>query len=331
MSGIKLLGTGTYIPERIINNNDMAHIVETNDEWIKTRTGMNERHVSSGEPTWYMAVEASKKALESAGINADEIGLIIDTNVTPDFITPSSACMVQRELGIKDCMSFDINVACTGIVYAIDIAKNYLSSGTVKNALIIGAENLTKITDYSDRGSCILFGDGAGALVISSDKNALYSSYLGADGSGAKYMVARGIPPQNAFMPENPVKIDDGLPEGNKHYLAMDGREVYKFAIQALPKAVNAAIEKIGISADDIDIYIPHQANMRIIETAASRLGVSMDKFFVNIDKYANTSSASMPIALDEAFKSGRIKKGSKVCLVGFGAGLTYGAVIFEA
>lgn len=330
MFGIQINGTGSYLPEKVVTNNDFTSIVDTSDEWIKTRTGMSERRISQGEPTWYMAAEASKKAIKNAGISADEIGIIIDTNVTPDFITPSCACMVQRELGIKQCISFDMNAACTGIVYGIDVARHYLATGEVKYALVIGAENLTKITNYKDRSSCVLFGDGAGACILSGNNDGLFSSYISAEGAGAKHMVARSFPPSNAFMPENPFSIDDGMPESESHYLLMNGKEVYKFAVQALPYAVNQALEKVNLKAEDIDVFIPHQANIRIIETAATRLGISMDKFFVNIDKYGNTSSASLPIALDEAYKTGRIKKGSKVCLVGFGSGLTYGAIIFE-
>lgn len=330
MFGIQINGTGSYLPQKVVTNNDLATIVETSDEWIKTRTGMNERRYSQGEPTWYMAAQASKKAIESAGISADEIGLIIDTNVTPDFITPACACIVQRELGIKECISFDMNAACTGIVYGIETARHYLASGEIKYALIIGAENLTKIIDYTDRTSCILFGDGAGACVISAKPDSYFTSYLGAKGDGARFMVARDFPANNAFMPENPEEYDDKLPKSDDHYLDMDGKEVYKFAIKALPFAVNSALEKVGGKVEDIDIFIPHQANIRIIETAASRLGVSMDKFFIDIDKYGNTSSASMPIALDEAYRAGKIKKGDKVCLVGFGSGLTYGTVIYE-
>jgi len=312
-----------------VENDDFAKIVETSDEWIYTRTGMKKRHLSQGEPTWFMASEAAKKAIEAAGISANEIDLIVHSSVTPDYFTPSVACMLQRELGINECIAFDINAACSGFVYGMDAARRYLATGDVKNALIVGAENLSKITDYTDRGSCILFGDGAGACVITAS-DALYSSHMGADGAGAKFMVSRSYPPANAFMPENPVKHDDGIPESNSHYLYMDGKEVYKFAIKALPLAVNKALEKTDLTIEDISVIIPHQANIRIIETAAQRLGVTMDKMMVNIEEYGNTSSASIILAFDEAIRDGRIKRGDKVCLVGFGAGLTYGAVIFE-
>lgn len=329
MKGIEIKGTGLYAPETIATNDDFAKIVDTTDEWIYTRTGMKKRHMSSGEPTWFMAVNAAKKALSNASANADEIDLIICSSVTPDYLTPSCACMVQRELKIEKCIALDINAACAGFVYGIDMARRYLACGDIRNALVIGAENLTKITDYSDRGSCVLFGDGSAAAVVSaSDK--LFSSFISADGSGAKHMIARSFPPHNAFMGEKP-EIDEAMPLGNGHYLYMDGKEVYKFATNALPLAVREACKKADITVEDIDIIIPHQANIRIIQTAAKNLGVSMDKLFVNIEEYGNTSSASVPIALTEAYEKGRIKKGDKVCLVGFGSGLTYGAVIFEA
>ena len=330
MKGIKLLGTGMYAPEKIVSNDDFAEIVETSDEWIYSRTGLRKRHLSQGEPTWYMAVKAGAMAIEKSGLMPDDIDMIILSSVTPDFLTPSMSCIIQRELGIKDCITLDINAACSGFVYGLDMARRYLNFDDVKNVLVIGAENLTKIIDYTDRSSCVLFGDGAGAAVVTASDD-IYSSYINADGNGAKHMVARNFLPRNAFMPEDRKVYDDGLPEIQNSYLFMDGKEVYKFAIKALPLAVTEACNKIDMPVEEIDVIIPHQANIRIIETAAQRLGVSMDKVFTNIDKYGNTSSASVPLALNEAMESGVIKKGDKVCLVGFGSGLTYGAVIFEA
>ena len=238
--------------------------------------------------------------------------------------------MIQREIGAVNAMTIDVNCACAGCVYAIDMAKRYLQTDeNMKYALVVANENLTKITDYTDRSTCVLFGDGAAALVIERAENSLYSSFLGADGTGAKYLFARSIPPANAFM-TGAGKVDDGFPESNSHYLYQDGREVYKFATKALPSALTKAAEKIDFDLNELDVIIPHQANVRIIETAAKNLGISMDKFVVNLDKHANTSSASIPIALDEAVRSGRIKRGDKVGFVGFGAGLTFGAIIFE-
>ena len=303
MLGIKILGTGGYQPLKKVVNEDFTSIVETSDEWIRTRTGMSERFVSDGEPTWYMGTMAAKDAIAAAGISPKDIGVIIDTSVSSDYYTPSMSCMIQREIGAVNAMTIDVNCACAGCVYAIDMAKRYLQTDeNMKYALVVANENLTKI---------------------------LYSSFLGADGTGAKYLFARSIPPANAFM-TGAGKVDDGFPESNSHYLYQDGREVYKFATKALPNALTKAAEKIDFDLNELDVIIPHQANVRIIETAAKNLGISMDKFVVNLDKHANTSSASIPIALDEAVRSGRIKRGDKVGFVGFGAGLTFGAIIFE-
>lgn len=331
MFGIKIMGTGSYLPKKIVSNGDFTAIIETSDEWIKTRTGMSERHLSQGEPTWYMGAEAVKDAIKNAGINAGDIGLIISSTVTSDFYTPSMACLIQREIGAIDSMAIDINCACAGFVYGIDMARRYLvTDETIKYAVVVANENLSKITDYTDRSTCVLFGDGAAACIVELSKTNLYTSSLGADGSGAKYLAARSIPAANAFMPEIRDEYPDGMPEGNSHYLFQDGKEVYKFAIKALPRAVNAAADKIGLNINDLDLIIPHQANIRIIETAVQKLGLPIEKFFVNLEKYGNTSSASIPIALDEAIKVNKIHRGDKICLVGFGAGLTYGAVIFE-
>ena len=330
MPGIRILGTGNYQPQKKVVNEDFTAFIDTSDEWITTRTGMKERFVSNGEPTWFMGAQAAKDAIAAAGISPEEIGVIIDTSVTPDYYTPSMACMIQRELGAVNAMTIDVNCACAGCVYGIDMAKRYLQTDNdIKYALVVANENLTKITDYTDRSTCVLFGDGAAAIVMERADDALYSSFLGADGTGAKFLFARSLPPANAFM-TGEGRVDDGFPESNAHYLYQDGREVYKFATKALPNALTKAAEKIDFDLNTLDHIIPHQANVRIIETAAKNLGISMDKFIINLDKHANTSSASIPIALDEAVKDGRIKKGDKVGLVGFGAGLTYGAIIFE-
>ncbi len=329
MTGVKILATGNYLPSKIVTNEDFARILDTSDEWITTRTGMKQRHISQGEPTWFMASQAGKMAIQNAGIDPLTIDLVIIATATSDYMTPSMACMVQREIGAKNATAFDVNAACAGFIFALETARNFFLSGNFKRALIIGAENLTKMVDYDDRSTCILFGDGAGAAVIEKSDNNLYSSFLCSEGDGAKHMVARAIEPNNAFIDKR-LEIEDGLPKSNKNYLFMDGKEVYKFAIRALPKAVNEALTRQNLTTDDVNIFIPHQANIRIIETASSRLGVPMDKFFVNIDKYGNTSSASVPLALHDAVTEGEIKRGDKICLVGFGSGLTYGAVVIE-
>jgi len=327
LQGINVLGTGFYVPENIMTNEDLSKIVETNDEWITTRTGIKQRHISTGHPTWYLGVEAARKALDDANLDGSEIDLIIVSTTTPDYYTPSCACIVQRELKATNAMTMDVNCACAGFTYTLDMARRYLITGDVKKALVIGAENLSTITDYDDRATCILFGDGAAAFVVeASDK--LYASFLGADGNGAKYLIAKHNNPTRWHKDEE--RFNDGTPETDRHYLSQDGKEVYKFATKILPFAASKALEKVNMNPEDIDCYIPHQANLRIIQTASSNLGIPMDKFYVTLDRYGNTSSSSIPIAFDEAVKNGIIKRGDKICLVGFGAGLTYGAIILE-
>ncbi len=329
--GINILSTGGYLPSLAVKNESFTKIIETNDEWIRTRTGICERRLSDGEPTWYMGAMAAKQAIERAGIDPAEIGLIIDSTITSDFITPSAACIVQREVGAVNATAFDLGAACSGFVYAVDTAHRFLlTDDNLKYVLIVANENLSYITNYSDRASCILFGDGAAAIIIErSDK--LYTSWLGADGTGAKFLYAKSRYEGSPFGSGRPRVADDETdPQVTHRKLVQDGKEVYKFATKALPTAARNAADKIGLSTEDIDLFIPHQANIRIIETAAKNLGVSMDKFYVNIDKRGNTSSASIPIAFDEAVTNGRIKRGDKVCFVGFGAGLTLGSAIFE-
>ena len=329
-TGVKVTGIGRYVPELTATNDDFAKIVETNDEWITQRTGIKQRHITDGEPTYYLGAKAAETALADAGIKADEIDLIIATTVTPDFYTPSTACLIQRELGATGCMAMDVNCACAGFVYGFDMAKRYLQTDDgIKKVLVVATEELSKFVDYTDRSSCILFGDGAAAFVLEKAENTIYSSYLGADGNGAKFLVSRALKSENAFR-KNKEEFDMGMPETKDYFFAQDGKEVYKFATRILPHATEEACKKLGIVPDDLDWVVPHQANIRIIETAAKLLHVSMDKFAVYIDRYGNTSSASIPIAFCDAVEDGKIKHGDKVCLVGFGGGLTYGAVIFE-
>ncbi|MBQ8107305.1 MAG: ketoacyl-ACP synthase III [Ruminococcus sp.] len=329
-TGIHILGVGKYVPEMIATNEDFAKIVDTSDEWITQRTGIKTRHITNGEPTYYLGTQAAKAAIADAGIDVSEIDLIITATVTPDFYTPSTACLIQREIGAIGCMAIDINCACTGFDYGIDMAKRYLQSEDgIDKVLLVASEELSKFTDYTDRSSCILFGDGAAAFVLERQYDTLYSSYLGADGNGAKFLVSRALKSENAFR-TNEEDFDMQMPETKAHFFTQDGKEVYKFATKALPNAVSKACEKAGISPEELDAIVPHQANVRIIETAAKNLGVSMDKMVVYIDRYGNTSSASIPIAFCDAVAEGRIKRGDKICLVGFGGGLTFAAVIFE-
>lgn len=327
--GVKVKGIGRAVPEVIASNDDFAKIVDTNDEWITQRTGIKTRHISNGEPTYYFGAKAAKEAVADAGLEPSDIGLIIVTTVTPDYYTPSTACLIQRELGISGCPAFDVNAACSGFVYAVDMARRYLSCGDIKYALVVAAEELSKFVDYEDRSTCILFGDAAAAVVLEKAEDTLFSSYLAADGSGAAYLASRAMLTINPFRDQD-FTYDMDMPEPHKHYLLQDGKEVYKFATNALPTACKEACDKAGITPDELDAIIPHQANVRIIETAAKKLKVSMDKMVLNIADYGNTSSASIPNAFYDGVKSGRIKRGDKVCFVGFGGGLTYGATIIE-
>ena len=326
--GINILAMGKYLPEQKLTNDDFTRFVDTNDEWIRTRTGITERRMAGWEPTWYMGTQAALRAIEAAGIAAEDIGLVISCTATADFHTPSMASVIQNNVGAVNAGAFDLNAACTGFVYALDTARRFLETDSnMKYVLVVANEALSRFIDFTDRSSCILFGDGAAAAVVErSDK--LYSSALGSDGSGAGYLCARTL----NVAPEVAVEsdFDDPFPEMPQHKLYQNGKEVYKFAVTALPKSFELAASKVGITSDEIDWFVPHQANVRIIETAAKKLGVPMDRFIVTLDHYGNTSSASIPLALCEAVEKGTVKRGQKLALIGFGAGLTYGGIILE-
>lgn len=329
MFGINILGTGSYSPTLNITNDDMSKIVETSDEWISTRTGIKSRFLSDGESAWQMGAKAAQSAIEAAGIDPAEIGLVIGSTVTGDFYTPSLACLVQNAVGAVNAAAFDLNAACSGFAYSVDTAKRFLQTDeSLKYVLIVSSEVLSRFVDFTDRATCVLFGDGAGAVVIERSEK-LYTSFLGSDGSGAHFLYAKRFFDRHPFRTTENDDYGAEFTSANQ-FLFQDGKEVYKFATKALPSAAASAAEKIGLDVADIDWFIPHQANVRIIETAAKNLGVSMDKFIVTLDRHGNTSSASIPTALDEAVRDGRVKKGQKICLVGFGAGLTYSAVICE-
>lgn len=326
--GISILGTGRYVPEQVLKNDDFTRFVDTNDEWIRTRTGITERPMAGWEPTWYMGKQAALRAIAAAGIDPKDIGLVISCTATSDFLTPSMASVIQHETGAVNAAAFDMNAACSGYVYATDVARRFLETEpSMKYVLVVANEALSRFLDFSDRSSCILFGDGAAAAVLEkSDK--LFSSALCSDGSGAGLLCARSLKVAPEVAKES--DFEDPFPDVPLHKLQQNGKEVYKFAVSALPKSFELAAEKIGITTDDIDWFVPHQANIRIIETAAKKLGVSMDKFIVTLDHYGNTSSASIPLALCEGIEKGLIKRGQKLALIGFGAGLTYGGIILE-
>ncbi|MBM7554041.1 beta-ketoacyl-ACP synthase III [Thalassobacillus pellis] len=300
-----ILGTGHFVPEKVLTNKDLEAMVETNDEWIRTRTGIEERRIAGDDiDTSDMAFYAAEKSLENAGIAAEELDMILVATVTPDTPFPSVACMIQERLGASKAAAMDVSAACTGFMYGLTTAKQFIESGDYRNILVVGVEKLSKIVDWEDRNTCVLFGDGAGAAVVGpvSEGKGILSFELGSDGAGGKHLYQ------------------------GKH-LFMNGREVFKFAVRQMPEASVKVVEKIGANKEDVDYLIPHQANIRIMEAARERLGVSEDKMAKTVKKYGNTSAASIPIALAEAVEEGKIKDNDLVVLVGFGGGLTWGAV----
>ncbi|ADL42668.1 3-oxoacyl-(acyl-carrier-protein) synthase III [Caldicellulosiruptor obsidiansis OB47] len=316
---VKILSTGRFVPERILSNHDLEKMVETTDEWITQRTGIKERRIVDGRTsTTDLAVQAARNAMQKAGISPDEIDVVIVATVTPEMFFPSTACLVQKELKLKNAFAFDISAACSGFIYGMAIATQFIQNGFCKTALVIGAEALSKITNWSDRSTCVLFGDGAGAAILTaSNEEGILGFELGSDGENGLLLYC------HAFgLSDLSYSQSKDMPNFRKIY--MDGNEVYKFAVKIMPYAVEKVLEKVGLSSSDIDVFIPHQANIRIIESAAKRLKIPMEKVFVNLHKYGNTSAASIPIALDEAIEEGKIKKGDKIVLVGFGGGLTW-------
>lgn len=329
MPGIFIAGTGMYAPDKIITNDDMAKIVDTSDEWITERTGIRQRRFSQGETNFYMGAAAARQAIQKAGIDPLQIDLIIGSTVTPDYLVPTLSCIIQDEIGADNAFCFDINAACSGFIYALDAAHNYLCAGKVKTVLIVCSELLTKITDFSDRSTCVLFGDGSGAAVVQAS-DGLYRSCLRSEGKSAAALLAGGIKNKSPWA----IHCDDEAYAKYKptkeHYLAMEGREVYRFATRVLCDTVRTACGEAGVEISELSLIIPHQANLRIIQTASDKLGVSMDKMYVNVDRYGNTSCASIPICLDELGASGRLHRGDKIALAGFGGGLTCGAIVME-
>lgn len=320
---VGIIGTGMYVPEKILTNSDLEKIVDTNDEWIVSRTGIRERHIAApNQATSDLAYEAALKALESAGMNADELDLIIIATVTPDTTFPSTACILQEKLGAKKAAAFDLSAACSGFVYSLATATNFIRTGMYNNALIIGADCLSRITDYTDRNTCILFGDGAGAVVIGEvpEGRGFLSFDLGAEGAGGSLLKLEA---GGSRLPASSATIED-----KKHFIYMNGREVFKFAVRIMGSATETVLNKAGKTKEDIDLFVPHQANIRIIQSAMQRLDLPPEKCVINVDKYANTSAASIPLALVEAAEQGRMKEGDTVLMVGFGGGLTWGAAV---
>ncbi|KRE39808.1 beta-ketoacyl-ACP synthase III [Paenibacillus sp. Soil522] len=320
---VGIIGTGKYVPERILTNKELEAMVETNDEWIVTRTGIKERRLASAEEaTSDLALHASLKAIAAAGLTAEDIDLIVVATITPDMFFPSTACLLQEKLGAKKAAAFDLSAACSGFIYGLATGSSMVASGMYKNVLVVGAETLSRITDYTDRNTCILFGDGAGAVVLGrvEEGRGFQSFELGADGSGGELLKVSG---GGSRIPATAESI-----ETKQHFIHMAGNDVFKFAVRIMGGAAEEALVKAGLTKDDIDLLVPHQANIRIIQSALNRLDLSADKAMINLDKYGNMSSASIPVALAEAVEQGRVSEGDRLVLVGFGGGLTWGASV---
>ena len=318
----RIAGTGSYLPEKVLTNDDLAKMVDTSDEWIAARTGIRERHVAAeGETTSDLGYQAALRALEAAGVAADEIDLIVVGTTTPDLIFPSTACLIQHKLGVAGCPAFDVNAACSGFIYALTIADKFIRTGAAKTALVIGAETLTRMLDWNDRGTCVLFGDGAGAVVLKADADTgILSTHMHADGSKKELLW-------------NPVGVSAGFkPEEHNAgvRVMMTGNEVFKHAVKALDSVVDEALDSNGLDRAAIDWLVPHQANLRIIEATAKRLAMPMDRVVVTVDRHGNTSSGSVPLALDEAVRSGRVQRGQLLLLEAFGGGFTWGSALLR-
>jgi 3-oxoacyl-[acyl-carrier-protein] synthase-3 len=313
-----------YLPEKRLTNKDLEKIVDTTDEWITTRTGIKERRIArEDEATSDMATMAAKRALEDAKLTPADIDLIIVATITPDMFFPATACIVQDKLGARQVPAFDVSVACSGFIYGLAIAKQFIASGTYKHALVIAAEKLSTITDWSDRNTCVLFGDGAGAAVLGPvEKGGILSVHLGANGKQGELIK---LPAGGSRIPASKKSVEDKL-----HFIKMNGSELFKHAVKIMADAALEATKSLGLKAEDIKLVIPHQANLRILNAVAKRMGLTEDKIYLNIEKYGNMSAASSAVAFVEAIKGGRIKRGDKVLLDAFGGGLTWGAIVLE-
>jgi 3-oxoacyl-[acyl-carrier-protein] synthase-3 len=321
----RIIGWGMSVPEKVLTNADLSQMVDTNDEWIRSRTGIQERRIASSEETTSsLATEAALQALEVAQLNPDEIDLIVVSTSSPDHIFPATACLVQDRLGAMHAGAFDIMAACTGFIFALNMVSQAIRSGSIKNALVIGAETFSRLVDWKDRDTCILFGDGAGAFVLqaSEEPAGVLSAVMRSDGSGSDLL---SVPAGGSRIPASLASVSAG-----QHYIHMNGREVFRFASRVMVQATHEAVAAAQLTLDDIQLIIPHQANQRIIESATRSLGVPPERCMINLDRYGNTGTASIPIAACEAVQQNRLKPGDKVVLVGFGGGLTWGAAVVE-
>ncbi|HBW36958.1 beta-ketoacyl-ACP synthase III [Desulfosporosinus sp. BICA1-9] len=325
MRSVGIVGLGSYVPENVVTNLDLEQFVDTNDEWIVSRTGIKQRHIAPKDmPVSELCYQAGLKALEDAQIAPEEVELIIVATITPDYAFPATACLVADRLGAKNAAAFDLEAGCTGFIYAVATGSQFIASGLYKTVLVIGGETLSKILNWQDRSTCVLFGDGAGAAVLQQVEEGFgfLSFELGSDGSGGALLS------QPAGGSKCPASLE--TVEKNLHTLQMEGKEVYKFAVRIMGDVSVKVLQKAGLTKDDIDLLVPHQANMRIVDAAVKRLGISKDKVVINLDKYGNMSAASIPIALDEAFQAGLITEGDIIVMVGFGTGLTWGACVLK-
>ncbi|HCG76373.1 MAG: 3-oxoacyl-ACP synthase [bacterium (Candidatus Ratteibacteria) CG_4_10_14_3_um_filter_41_18] len=325
MKAATIIATGSYLPEKILSNKDLEKIVETSDKWITKRTGIKQRHIArEDESASDLGIKAALSALNRGKINASEIGLIIVTTVTPDMFFPATSCIIQNKIGAHQAAAFDLNAACSGFIYGLAVADQFIKTGVYQKILLIATEAMSKVTDYTDRNTCVLLGDGAGAAIIGSTENkkGILNTWLAASG---KYGNLLFVPAGGSRMPASHKTIDEHL-----HYMKMEGHTLFKVAIHSMIEAIEKILAPLRISPEKLDLVIPHQANLRIIKAVAKGVNLPLEKFYINVDHCGNMSSASIAVALDEARKEGRIKEGSLVLLVGFGAGLTWGSCLIR-
>lgn len=325
LKNVGIIGVGSYVPEKILTNNDLEKMVETSNEWIVSRTGIEERRIATAEQaTSDLAYEAARRALENAKVSPEELDLIIVATMTPDYSTPATAALVQDRLGAKNAAAFDLSSACSGQVYSLVVAQNFIATGAYKKVLVIGAETLSKFMDWTDRNTCILFGDGASAMVLGEVEKGygIKAFHLAADGSGEKALLVPAGGSRNPATESTVAQKD--------HFLKMNGKEVFKFAVTVVPETILETLKKAGMEISDIDMVVPHQANYRIVSAAAKKLDMPEEKFYMNLNKLGNTSGASIGLALTEAYEKGLVKKGDNLVFVGFGAGLSYASLILK-
>ena len=319
-------GVGAWVPEKILTNDDLAKIVDTNDEWITSRTGIRERHIAAANETCSdMAAQAGKAALENAGVNPEEIDLLVVATITPDTTMPSTACFVQPKLGLINATCFDISAACSGFIYALDIARQYILTGAAKKVMVIGAEKMSAILDWQDRGTCVIFGDGAGAVILeegTGTSRGIVSSAMGSEGKQASLIRVE------AGGSSLPASLD--TVNNRQHFIKMEGNQVFKSAVRGMSEIADQALRMAGLTTADIACVVPHQANIRIISAIAEKMSIPMENVVINLDRFGNTTAASIPLALEEAVRTSRIKNGDYILIVAFGAGLTWGASVIQ-